>query len=124
MKTGPFAMAFALVKPFLVVWRTIEVGKSLLVYDGAIVLVEDKEACEALNPPAEDGCRVKGRLEANINHTWRLQPIRVDVYPHDLRPLHLSSRRLPHFSHQAGRNRASRSDIGPRPIGPVRNLAR
>ncbi len=74
MKTGPITVAFSLFWPLLVVWCAAEVGKTLQVYDNALVLVKDKGACEVLNLPAEDGCRVKGRLEMNLDRSWSLQP--------------------------------------------------
>ncbi|QIE91663.1 low affinity iron permease family protein (plasmid) [Pseudomonas nitroreducens] len=60
--------------PLLVVWGGIQVAKSLQVYEKAQVMVLDKEACVALQLPFDDGCRVEGRLEANLDHSWWLQP--------------------------------------------------
>lgn len=74
MRNSIIGLVIAVAWPLLVVWGGIQVAKSLQVYEKAQVMVLDKEACVALQLPFDDGCRVEGRLEANLDHSWWLQP--------------------------------------------------
>ncbi|HHX6290015.1 TPA: hypothetical protein ACVGJS_003601 [Pseudomonas aeruginosa] len=74
MRNSIFGLVIAVAWPLLVVWGGIQVAQSLQVYEKAQVMVLDKEACVALQLPFDDGCRVEGRLEANLDHSWWLQP--------------------------------------------------
>ncbi|MBM3105525.1 hypothetical protein IIE18_10275 [Pseudomonas sp. V1] len=60
--------------PLLIIWAAIRVGYSLQVIDPAKVIVHDKVACEALHLPFDGSCRVSGRMEANLDGTWWIQP--------------------------------------------------
>lgn len=67
-------MVVSIAWPLLVVWGGIQVAKSLQVYEKAQVMIHDKGACATMQLPSDGGCRVEGRLEANIDHSWWLQP--------------------------------------------------
>ncbi len=69
-----FRLLMAFVWPMLVIWAALQVGHSLQVIDPAKVIVRDKAACEALQIPYDTSCRVVGRVEANLDGTWWLQP--------------------------------------------------
>ncbi len=69
-----FRLLMAFAWPMLVIWAALQVGHSLQVIDPAKVIVRDKAACEALQIPYDTSCRVVGRVEANLDGTWWLQP--------------------------------------------------
>lgn len=74
MRNSIFGLVISIAWPLLVVWGGMQVAQSLQVYEKARVMVLDKGACAALHLPFTDGCRVEGRLEANLDHSWWLQP--------------------------------------------------
>jgi hypothetical protein len=74
MRNSFSGLVIAIAWPLIVVWGGIQVAQSLQVYEKARVMVLDEGACAALQLPFADGCRVEGRLEASLDHSWWLQP--------------------------------------------------